>query len=122
MSNVKTISVLVEHYETTDGQTFQVKSEAEKWQEMLDGMSNITMLTEKFEVTKEPERCFNVYLDTYGEVEAFRAYQYDTVGTPLKEIERPGHYLYDESRDQYVHIESEIDRLERIIERIDEVR
>lgn len=122
MSNVKTISVLVEHYETTDGQIFQVKSEAEKWQEMLDGMSNIIMLTEKFEVTKEPERCYRVYLDSYKEVDAFRAYQYDTVGTPLPEIVHPGHYFYDENKDQYVHIETELDRLERIIERIDEER
>lgn len=122
MPNIKTISVLVEHYETTDGQIFQVKSEAEKWQEMLDGMSNITMLTERFEVTKKPEECFHIYLDGYMEVEAFRAYQYDTVGTSLPEIVQPGHYFYNEDKDKFVHIETELDRLEKIIERIDEER
>lgn len=109
MADLKIITHTMYTYETTDGRSFDSRSEAESWQRALDGAEAIVMLDSDFRPTSEVDTAYFVYLKDKEQVDAFNAKQEDFGITTT--IAEPGYYYYDEVPDEYINIDKELEQL-----------
>lgn len=101
-------------YETSDGQKFDDKKEATKWQEHLYNIEDMCVLDSEYKPTKKIESAFYVYAKTSEQAESFNAIQIENGYGAL--LLSAGFYRYDSISDSYVEIETEIAKLQHIID------
>ena len=117
MADIKIKTHTTYTYETTDDREFNDAREAQEWQDHLENIKGITMLTDKFLDTKDLSEAFYVHIKTWQQQEAFEALQfYEGMGAHIPE---PGYWYYDDCTDSYVDAVKERDRLQSIIETLD---
>lgn len=117
MTDLKIITHTTYTYETSDGRTFDNKSEAEAWQKALDNSDKIIMLDSKFNLTGEVEMAYFLFVRDQEQVDAFNTKQEDIGIASI--VPAPGYYYYDEVPDEYINVDSEIDKLLDIKSRLD---
>ena len=101
-------------YETSDGREFEDKEEAMEWQKHLCNLGDMCLLDHTFKPTNEVESALYVHAKTAEQAEAFNAWQ-EYMGF-CSGLQGAGFYRYDEVSDNYIEIESEIEKLQRIID------
>ena len=102
-------------YETSDGKEFDNKQEAIKWQKHLNIFKTICMLNAEYKPTTDIEDVIYVYAKTKEETGAFNAMQTEEFGY-CTALDSAGWFRYDDVSDSYVDIESEIKKLQHIID------
>ena len=102
-------------YETSDGKEFDNKQEAMKWQKHLNVFNTICMLTAEYKPTTDIEDAIYVHAKTQEQAEAFNAItlEYFSFGATLNGT---GWFRYDDVSYSYIEIESEIEKLQHIID------
>lgn len=101
-------------YETSDGRKFDDKKEATEWQKHLCNLEDMCLLNHEYKPTKEIESAIYVYAKTSEQAESFNAMQtYLGIYSGLRSA---GFYRYDEIADEYVEVETEIAKLQRIVD------
>jgi hypothetical protein len=99
-------------YETSDGREFEDEQEAKAWQQALEDIKTIAMFDSKFKPTTEVDSAYYVHIKNHTQLRAFAAIQnYEGFCADIPDL---GCWYYDEVSDDYVNIESEIDRLKDI--------
>ena len=114
MPDLKIIKHTTYTYETSDGQEFDDKQEAEEWQEKLSLLENIRMLDFTEKPTKNFEDVYYVYIETEEQAQAYNKIQKD-IGLGAQ-VKGPGYYRYDERKDDFVEVKSELERLQHIVD------
>lgn len=115
MEEIKVTRHIQYSYETSDGKEFGSKKEAKEWQKQLNLFQTLCMLDADYKPTKDISSAVYVYAKTKEEAEAFNEIaflEYSYYST----IDGTGWYRYDDISDSYVDIESEIEKLQHIIE------
>ena len=116
MSDIKITTHIHHTYETPDGREFYNKKEAMEWLKHLCNLEDMRMLDNDHKPTDEIECADYVYAKTAKQAESFNAIQeYNGYAARLPSA---GFYYYDEIADGYVDIESEIEQLQRHMERL----
>ena len=102
-------------YETSDGKEFGNKQEATKWQNQLNLLQTICMLDVNYKPTTDIEDAIYVHAKTQEQAEAFNAItiEYFSYGAILNGT---GWFRYDDVSDSYINVESEIEKLQHIID------
>ena len=107
-------------YETSDGREFDLADEAEEWQEHLENIKKVVMLDSKFKHTDRTDEAYYVHIKTQTQLEAFEAMQaYEGLAGHVTGL---GYWYYDEVADEYISVEQEITRLQKVIKAIDKSR
>lgn len=104
-------------YETTDGREFDDRQEAEKWQDHLENIKGVVMLSNRFCNTTRVDEAFYVRIKTPAQLEAFKAF--NAYEGSQADIDAIGYWYYDDDADTYISVQKEMDRLQSIIESLD---
>lgn len=115
MAELKIIKHTTYTYETSDGSKFDDKTEAKEWQKHLNHIENMCILDSNFKPTKDVGSAMYVYTKSKEQAEAFNTIQEETLGY-ASNVDGVGYYSYDEISDSYVNVESEIEKLQHIID------
>lgn len=102
-------------YETSDGSEFDNEPEATEWQKHLNHIENMCILDSNFKPTKDVGSAIYVYAESKEQAEAFNTIQEESLGY-ASTIDGVGYYRYDEVSDSYMNVESEIEKLQHIID------
>lgn len=114
MQGLKIITHKTYTYETSDGREFDDKQEAQEWQEKLSRFEGIRMLDFKEQPTKSFEDVYYIHIETeeqaqaYNEIQKYIGYRSNVNG--------PGYYRYDERKDDFVDVKSELEKLQHIVD------
>lgn len=115
MSELKIIKHTTYTYETSDGSEFDDKTEATEWQKHLNNIECMCILDSDFKTTKDVGGAMYVCAESKEQAEAFNTIQERALGY-ASIIDGVGYYRYDEISDSYVNVESEIEKLQHIID------
>ena len=114
MNDVKTKRHTTYTYETSDGREFDDKKEAMEWQKLINTIEDMKLLDSEFEPTVEIDRAIYVYAKTSEQADAFNVMQTD-MGMSC-DLPSAGFFRYDDIANKYVEVESEIEKLQHIID------
>lgn len=115
MEELKVIRHTHYTYETSDGKEFYNKREATKWQNQLTLFQTICMLDANYKPTTDMNSAAYVYVKTKEQAEAFNEIAIEEFSY-CSTLDGTGWYRYDDISDSYVDIESEIEKLQHIID------
>lgn len=115
MEELKVVRHIHYSYETSDGKEFGNKQEAMKWQKQLNLFQTICMLDKDYKPTTDINGAVYVYAETKEQAEAFNEMAIEEFGY-CSTIGGAGWYRYEDISDSYVDIESEIEKLQHIID------
>lgn len=103
-------------YETSDGREFDDLPEAQEWEQALEIINNVVMLTDNFIPTTMVDEAFFVNIKTQEELKAFELVrEYEGLWAQVPDI---GCWFYDDISDKYKNIDKEISRLQDMKEKI----
>ena len=114
MQGLKIITHETYTYETSDGQEFDDKQEAMEWQEKLSLLENVRMLDASERPTKAFDCTYYVRIETEEQAQAYNQIQKD-IGLGAQ-VKGPGYYRYDERKDDFVEVKSELEKLQHIVD------
>ena len=114
MTELKVKKHILYTYETSDGSEFDDKKEATEWQKHLCNIEEMCLLDSDFKPTKDFGSAIYVYAKTSEQAEAFNAIQ-NEMGYAVG-LQSAGFYRYDEISDSYIEVETEIAKLQHIID------
>lgn len=107
-------------YETSDGREFDDKKEATEWQKHLCNIKDICLLDSDFKSADiYRDAVIYVYAKTIEQANSFNAIMHEYFGYGAK-LPSTGFFRYDEISDEYVDVESEIEGLQHIIDKLEE--
>ena len=118
MAELKVKKHITYTYETSDGCCFDNKKEATEWQNHLSNIETMRMLDSDYEPTKDICGAIYVCAETKDQADAFNVIQEKALGY-CSTIDGVGHYRYDEISDRYIRVESEIEKLQHIIDTLE---
>lgn len=114
MNDVKIKRYTTYLYETSDGREFDDKKEATEWQKHINNIEDMCWLDFEFEPTGDIDCAIYVYAKTSEQADAFNAMQ--TYMGMSCNLPSAGFFRYDDIADEYVEVESEIEKLQHIID------
>lgn len=115
MEELKVVRHIHYSYETSDGKEFGNKQEAMEWQKQLTLLQTICMLDSNYKPTTAIDSAIYVYAETKEQAEAFNEMAKEDFGY-CSTLGGAGWWRYDDISDSYVDIESEIEKLQHIID------
>ena len=120
MADIKIKTHTIYTYETSDGREFDLADEAEEWQEHLENIKKVIMLDCEFNPTVHTDEAYYIHITIQDQLEAFEAMQaYEGLAAHVTSL---GYWFYDECADDYINVEQEITRLQKVIKAIDKSR
>ena len=103
-------------YETSDDREFDDLQEAQEWQQALEIINDVVMLTGDFIPTTMVDEAFFVNIKTQEELKAFELVrEYEGLWAQVPDL---GCWFYDDISDKYKNIDKEISRLQDMKEKI----
>ena len=114
MQGLKVITHKTYTYETSDGREFDDRQEAQEWQEKVSLLENVRMLDFTEKPTKNFEDVCYVYIETEEQARAYNEIQ-KYIGL-CAQVKGPGYYRYDERKDDFVEVKSELEKLQHIVD------